>query len=288
MITLTHQLTLSHLNALQELLHTCQITDKCVIPVHAHLLEAYRSGPPSLLCYQEGELIGMLALFQFYADAAEIALLIHPAYRKQGIAKSLWDIMCQVVQQRLSSLKYFIVSTPQGLNQTWFNQHAFQFKQTDYDMICTPYTPKPTASLSCTIQPASHADIKALYNIDRACFNPNRPDAIQRLERLLSTSNIKIFLMYYQEQCIGQVHLVFEENNALITDFAVLPHVQHHGFGQILLAYCLQYTHEHHQSKITLTVRSTNQHALHLYQNMGFQIYNAVDYYKRAFSLDKF
>nr|MCH9717340.1 GNAT family N-acetyltransferase [Gammaproteobacteria bacterium] len=210
------------------------------------------------------------------------------AYRQQGFAQSLWDIMCQVVQERLSSLKYLIVSTPQGLNHTWFSQHAFQFKQTDYDMNCTPYTPKLTSAFNCTIQPASHADIQALYEIDRACFNPKRPDAMQRLERLLSTSNIKIFLMYYQEQCIGQAHLVFEKNDVLITDFAVLPHVQHRGFGQILLAYCLQYTHEHHQKTISLTVRSTNEHALQLYQNMGFQIYNAVDYYKRAFSLDKF
>ncbi len=288
MITHTHQLSESALNALQSLLNTCQENDKASIPVYPHLLAAYRPGPPSLLYYQQKQLIAFIASFHFYPKAVEIALLVHPAYRRQGIAKQLWSEMSQKIQSSLPPLTDSIVSSPHQLNQIWFKQHHFQFEHTEYDMHCTPYIPNHTHQHTDRIEQATHDDLKALHTIDHACFNPNRPDPIERLTKLLQTPNIKIFLMHHQEEIIGQVHLVFEKDRVRLTDLAVLPHVQQKGFGQALLSYCLKYAYENHSKKITLTVAAKNQHALHLYQNVGFQIYNAVDYHKRGFLLDRF
>lgn len=78
MITTTHQLSQPTLTSLQALLNACRATDNATIPVYPHLLEAYRPGPASLLYYDQEQLIGFLALFYFYADAAEVALVVHP------------------------------------------------------------------------------------------------------------------------------------------------------------------------------------------------------------------
>ncbi|MCH9756518.1 MAG: GNAT family N-acetyltransferase [Gammaproteobacteria bacterium] len=288
MITKTHQLDQPSLIALQTLLDACRTTDGAVIPIYPHLLEVYRPGPPSLLYYAEEQLIGFLAFFHFYPDAAEIALLTHPAHRKQSIAKNLWEIMCQTAYTIHPPLKHLIVSSPKGKNQAWFNQHGFQFEHTEYDMICTPYVPKHNHQPTHTIRQANSDDIKALHTIDHACFNPNRVNPIERIEKLLTTPNLKIFIMFHKKKLVGQVHLIFEAQQVRLTDLAVLPHMQRQGFGQDLLSYCLKYTHKQQHHKMTLNVAAKNQHALRLYQNIGFQIYNAVDYYKRGFSLDRF
>ncbi|MDF1677435.1 MAG: GNAT family N-acetyltransferase [Legionellaceae bacterium] len=288
MITNTHQLSQTTLSDLQALLDTCQKTDGASIPIYAHLLEAYRPGPPSFLCYKNDQLIAFLAAFHFYPDAAEISLLVHPNHRRKGIAKELWNEMCQAIRIITPPLTHLIVSSPHASNKTWFKQYDFQFDHTEYDMSCTPYISNLPPPPNYTIREATPRDVNLLHNIDRACFNPNRPEAIQRIKKLLTTANIKVFLMFHNTELVGQVHLVFETAQVRLTDLAVLPHMQQQGFGQALLTYCLKYAYAKQQQTLSLTVASKNQHALRLYQNVGFQIYNAVDYHKWGCRLTDF
>lgn len=288
MLSTTHQLSEANLKALKALLSACQTTDHAIIPVYPHLLEHYRPGLSSLLYYQQEQLIGFLACFHFYPNAAEVALLIHPAHRRQGLAKTLWDSMCSKIPALYPQLHHLLVSSPHEFNHAWFNQHAFCFENTEYNMTCTPYTPKALHQRTYTIKTANTHDISQLHLIDHACFNAYRPEPIERIRKLLETPNIKILLMFHNKQLIGQVHLVFKKNQVWITDFAILPDMQQQGFGETLLSHCLKYAHEHHSKKMHLTVSAQNYSALHLYQSMGFQIYNAVDYYKQGFSLDNF
>jgi ribosomal protein S18 acetylase RimI-like enzyme len=288
MLAATHQLSQPSLNALEALLNACQTADNAVVPVYPHLLACYRPGPASLLYYKDKQLVGFLALFHFYPKMAEVALFIHPTYRKRGLAQTLWATMCQNIQSHGLLLEHLIVSTPKGINQPWFNQHAFFFESTEYEMTRTPYVANHPHAITYSIEQASLHHINTLHHIDSTCFNPNRAEPIQRLKKLLATPNIKIFLMLHHKQIIGQVHLIYKKNQIWLTDFAIMPHMQHQGFGQALLEFCLKNAHEAHQKKICLTVAAKNQVAFHLYQNLGFQIYNAIDYYKRGFSLDRF
>jgi ribosomal protein S18 acetylase RimI-like enzyme len=288
MLATTHQLSQPDLQALTTLLSACHATDHAVIPVYPHLLETYRPGLSSFLYYHHQQLIGFLACFHFYSDAAEVALLIHPSYRQKGLAKTLWETMYSKIPALYPQLHHLIVSSPHGFNQAWFNQHQFCFKNTEYNMMCTPYIPHTSHQRAYTIKTADDSDINQLHAIDHICFNAHRPDPIQRIKALLETPHIKILLMFHNKQLTGQVHLVFEKNQMWITDFAILPGMQQQGFGETLLSHCLKYAYEHQLKKVHLTVSSQNESAHHLYQSMGFQIYNAVDYYKGGFSLDNF
>ncbi len=288
MITNTHQLSQTTLSDLQILLNTCHKTDGASIPIYAHLLEAYRPGPPSFLYYKNEQLIAFLAAFHFYPDAAEVSLVVHPKHRRKGIAKALWNEMFQAVQAIMPPLTHLIVSSPHASNETWFSQYNFELDHTEYDMACTPYIPNQFKHPAYTLREATLQDIHLLHTIDRACFNPNRPEPIQRIKKLLTTSNVKIFLMFHNAELVGQAHLVFETTQVRLTDLAVLPHMQQQGFGQALLTYCLKYTYSQQHQKLSLTVASKNQRALSLYQNVGFQIYNAVDYHKWVFRLTDF
>ena len=286
------QLDSKHLDAVAHLLNTCKKMDGASIPTYPHLLETLRVQSPTLLCYERDILIGLLAVFYFYEDAVEISLLVHPNFRKQGIAKTLWDIMKTGITQAHYPIKAFIVSSPTSINQSWLSKKDFIFEHTEFDMACTPHKAlslKQDTTPTFQIRTANKNDINALCKIDSLCFNAKRPSPVLRMEKLLATKNLFVFVLVYQKQCIGQVHLVFEHHQEVrLTDLAVLPNMQQKGFGQALLSYAMNTAYSKKQKKISLCVAAKNQRALHLYQNIGFKIYIAIDYYKKRFSLDRF
>jgi len=280
MLTRTKQLDKASLIALQSLLGACQKTDGHIIPIYPHLLVEHRPGPSSLLYYDDGMLVGFLAIFHFHPDTCEITLLVDPTHRKQGLATALWDTMLPSVHAIRPSIKYLIVSAPSGLHQAALEQHAFCFQHSEYDMEYSNNAPCIMPDTPLTIRPAEHTDIPSLCIIDKACFDPNRRQAALRFERTLNNPNIHVFVAEHQHQIVGQVHLTFDDMQARLTDLAVLPALQKQGFGHALIAHCLLDAYKHHQHRVVLVVAAQNQRALQLYQNLGFKTYNAVDYYK--------
>lgn len=280
MLSRTQQLDPTSLIALQSLLTACQKVDGHTIPVYPHLLAEHRSGPPSLLYYDEGMLVGFLAVFHFHPDACEVALLVDPTHRRQGLATALWKTMLPSLQAIRPSLKYLIISTPSDFSPNVLKQHALYFQHSEYDMEYLGKTPCILLDTPLTIRPAEHTDIVDLCSIDKACFNPNRQHPELRVKHSLNNPSVHVFVAEHADQIIGQVHLTFEKTQARLTDLAVLPAWQRQGFGQTLIEHCLNYALNYHQYRITLVVAAQNQHALHLYQNLGFKIYNAIDYYK--------
>jgi ribosomal protein S18 acetylase RimI-like enzyme len=289
MLTRTHQLSQASHDSLKALLETCQRVDASQIPVYPHLLKTYRPGPPSLLFHNDKqELIGFLALFHFYPNAAEVACLVHPTHRKQGIAHTLWHIMCNEIQTLHLPLNDSIVSSPSDTHKPWLEKQGFCFQYTEYSMRrALPY-PDSIPSSTLIIRQACHDDIPALCLLDAMCFNRNRPNPTARFKSLFLTPNTQVFVAFDNQNLIGQVHLIFEDNNVRLTDLAIHPTYQHQGFGRILFLYALDIAYKQHYQELILTVEKQNQSARCLYQNTGFKIYNAVDYYKRAFSLDRF
>ncbi|MDF1683732.1 MAG: GNAT family N-acetyltransferase [Legionellaceae bacterium] len=280
MLSRSQQLDHISLVALQSLLTACQAIDGHVIPTYPHLLAEHRQGPPSLLYYDEGVLVGFLAAFHFQPHTCEVSLLVDPNHRKQHIATALWHTMLSSVHAIRPAIKHLMISTPHDFNLNRFKHHDFHFQHSEFDMEYLSNTPPQLSHPSLVIRPAEHAHINHLCIIDKACFNPNRQHAELRFKRAIDNPDIHIFVAEHAGQVIGQVQLHFEKNQVRLTDLAVLPAWQGQGFGQAITSYCLNYMFKHNKNRMTLIVAAKNQQALRLYQNLGFKIYNAVDYYK--------
>lgn len=55
-----------------------------------------------------------------------------------------------------------------------------------------------------------------------------------------------------------------------LMNIAILPELQGQGAGKFLLQYLLNYARQKEQQEVWLEVRSSNQHAIHLYHKLGF------------------
>lgn len=289
LIESVYQLHAEMLTALNGLLRACWKTDKATIPTYPHLIKEFRAGLPSLLCFENNQLIGFLAGFFFYNDAIEISLMIHPEYRQKGLASKLWQMLITHLKHN-KVLNRLIITSPSGIYTKLLTHHGFHLTHTEVDMVCIPYTPDELqVTLSAAdreqtfIREATMEDLDNLCAINTICFESKWSDPTMRMRTILQTPNLSVFVCVYQGQCIGQVHLVFEPNQVRLTDLAVLPEVQYKGFGRLLVLFALGYVHERKHEKLCLSVEITKKHALKLYQDTGFKIYNAVDYYEKSF-----
>lgn len=280
MLSRTQQLDQASLIALEDLLSASRTTDGYTIPVYPHLLKEHRSGPPSLLFYDNDVLVGFLAAFHFHPHMCEVSLLVAPSHRRQNIANLLWHTMLASIYNIQPSIKYLMISTPHAFNRSLFHHHDFHFDHSEYDMERLNLLPLHQRNTPLKIYPAKHAHIADLCLIDKTCFDPHRQHAELRFQYAIEASNIHIFVAEHEGQIIGQVQLTYEKTQVRLTDLAVLPAWQGQGFGYALVEYCLSHAFKHEQARMTLVVATKNQQALKLYQNLGFKIYNAVDYYK--------
>lgn len=97
-------------------------------------------------------------------------------------------------------------------------------------------------------------------------FYFDRPDSI-------------IFILYYQKKFAGFIWLI--ESSDVITGkaffcalyLAILPDYRSKGFARVLFNKAIDYSKEQGIPELRLTVRYNNEHALSLYQSLGFETY---------------
>jgi ribosomal protein S18 acetylase RimI-like enzyme len=278
MLIQTHQLTPQQLCDLDLLLHMCHEEDGHQVAVYRHLLMENRGRPSSILCYQ-GQLVGFLAAFFFHDESCEIALMVAPAYRRQGIASLMFKAILPLIDSE--GIDTLIFSAPHAKQDAYLQTLGFQYQGSEYQMQRLSSEPVLHEDAASLVRLATAGDAASLGIIAEACFvHEDHQDDVSRLYRLLQDSNHCFFLIVEQGLIVGSAHLVFHGTYARLSDIAVLPQYQRRGLGFRLLAHCINHALHHDQSDIRLDVESQNQHALGLYLRLGFQVYNAHDYWR--------
>jgi len=275
--------TIAALNALSAI---CQHHDGNKIATYTELLIHQRPKPDSLLYYKNKQLIGFAAVFFFEYDNAEISLLVHPQYRKKGYGHTLLHTLLESIQKSrpVGNVNF---SVPHGLNTDSLTAHKLQYQSSEYEMQFQIQHPVDIHLDSLDIRVATHADMQVLCLIDQTCFPKTHPYSMHRFETLLSREDHLIFVASYQNQMIGKAHLSWDKKAARLSDIAVLPTMQGQGFGKKIITYCLNQALKIPQSNITLSVETHNKNALNLYQHLGFQVINAIDYWEGLFKYNQ-
>jgi ribosomal protein S18 acetylase RimI-like enzyme len=278
MLIQTHQLDKQQLIDLDELCDMCQKYDGNAVALYRHLLSQNRGRPSSILYYQDTLLVGFLGAFFFHTNACEIALMVSPKYRRQGIASRMLDVILPLI--RSEGINTVIFSSPPELNDLWFWASGLQKQGREYRM---QRVSQESISLvmphQVFIRLATPADIPVLCTIGEACFPSEEDDRLTRFTSVLYDPHHTVFLITQHGMPVGKAHILWQENSARFSDIAILPTVQRQGLGGFLLSYCINHALLKGKTDLRLDVESHNQQALGLYTQLGFQINNAHDYW---------
>lgn len=282
MIIHTEHLDQKAIELLEALTDACQQADGNKIAIYSDLLANQRPKPCSLLYYNQNQLIGFAGAFFFEHDTAEISLLIHPTYRKQGYGKTLLRTLLHSIQES-RAVSTVTFSTPHDLyNQTLIDR-GLQYQGSEYEMQYQAHKPLSSDFKDINIRVATIDDMDILCLIDQTCFPSTHAYSAYRFETLLARADNTIYVVTHQNQIIGKAHLAWNKKMARLSDIAILPAMQNQGFGKKIIAYCINQALEIPQPNITLSVETHNKNALSLYQNLGFHIISALDYWSCSF-----
>lgn len=277
MLIRTHVLDEIQLNSLDKLCQACRQVDGNIVAIYRHLLTKPRPIACNILYYDNERLIGFLRTFFFQDETCEIAVMVEPDYRRQGIARQMFQAVEPYIHP--DEIKTLIFSVPHNVPTDWLIAYGLEYQDSECRMQYQHPTPPLLPPLPNKIRLATTDDIPVLCEIDTACFPKPNPDLPSHFQGLISDAECDIYVIKQDGVPVGKTHLFWYTDCVRLTDIAVIPRARGRGFASALISYCIKQALAAQITNISLDVETNNKNALHLYTHLGFEILNAHDYW---------
>jgi ribosomal protein S18 acetylase RimI-like enzyme len=224
-----------------------------------------------LLWWSDGRLVGFLGIYAHGAPVLELAGMVDPEFRRQGIGTALVDEARQVYRARLHTAALLVVPRPSAAGRALalrqggtldHSEHALQLLGQPNDVRTDPLV---------TLRAATSEDLPAVDDLLELGFGW-RPPANGRLDP-------NTLVVERESELIGSVRLIPEGDTAGVYGFVIHPDRQGRGIGRdVLHRLCVKALAEGAKS-VTLEVAVENDRALNLYTSLGFTPVTTEDYY---------
>ncbi|MER2173062.1 MAG: ribosomal protein S18-alanine N-acetyltransferase [Carnobacterium sp.] len=118
----------------------------------------------------------------------------------------------------------------------------------------------------------SEADISAILKIETLCYNGKTPWNKKALEHEIKTNTRSIYLIVRKSnQAIGFIGAWLVDEEAHVTNVAVIPAHQKQGIATFLISELQTISQYEGMKKMSLEVRVSNENAQRLYSKLGFK-----------------
>lgn len=273
------QLSAQDLQALDILIQAAFKHDGGLPAIYHHLLVLHREPPSHFLYFDSPDkLIGYLSIYFFTDQEAEISLLVHPDYRRQGVAKKLYQAAYPLLRSEHINTLLFS-APPRGAS--WLKKRGLRLIYSEHNLIREALTPEKISKSKLHIRETTLDDIPILCEIDKQCFKSKDPDMADRFRTLFSSQLYLVLVATYQNQVIGKVHLRTDPDQSNLTDLAIMPAFQKQGLGSELLCHAINIGLQNNMLPITLEVETSRQSLLKLYTQHGFTEYRKIDFWRK-------
>jgi ribosomal protein S18 acetylase RimI-like enzyme len=213
-------------------------------------------------------------MYSFGGPSVEVAGMVHPGYRRQGIGTRLLDEAIELchgrgerhlllVAPRTSPGARVLAESKGGVLE--HSEHAL-----DLDGAVTRGPSDPSLSL----RPASSGDISALVRILADAFGQS-PRPID-----LDAPGVSMLVAERDGSIVATLGLEQSPVQWGIYGFAVAPHLQGAGIGRDLLRRVCRQANDAGVRRLHLEVEVNNDRALGLYTSLGFTRTSTEDYFE--------
>ncbi len=231
------------------------------------------------LYYENGLLVGFLAFFSFNPSEGEVSGMVQPEHRRKGIFTQLFTAARAECQRRNIPTLLLIVEHNSLSGQGFAASLKPEYQHSEYKMELTEVKPLPPLNPNLHFREAEADEAPILAHITAISFAMSESDVTwYAADRVQNTKN-KVYIAVIDEAYIGKIDVSFNENEAYILGFGVLPAYRGHGYGRQILAQTVREIRATGQNSIALEVATENKNALSLYQSCGFTEVSSYDYY---------
>ncbi len=275
------------LAAIRHLVDTCEAEDAAPVRISWKMLQT-RPGlaPLDFCCTLDGRLVGYLCMAHYDPSERETIILVHPAYRRRGIAHALL-VAAQAECRRASVERIILISERRaGAGKAFAAHFAARFDFAEHEMALGEFQPRQAATSGLNIRPATLDDLDVLVAIDAGAFNDQEEEVRPRFIRHLQEQTSRTYLATLAAQPpapaepVGVFRLTQEDRETGIYGLGIAPAYQGHGYGRQMLEEAIRIARATDpQEAVMLDVDESNTRAFKLYTSCGFQVRATYDYY---------
>ncbi|HFI0079798.1 TPA: GNAT family N-acetyltransferase [Streptococcus suis] len=280
MIIATNVLNPKQLSAAKTLISTVQSHDGTYRdPYLSNMLNFDPEMPAFFLAYQGEQLVGLLTVYADDEDV-ELAILVHPDYRRQGLARKLY------ANYQAETAKYPIASVTFQTERVFLDKHPDL--ATAWDLVedtdtetwlgreRVPYQISQQAELVVSLAKPQHADDIARFQTQ--VFDSDYEVALRYAREAIADANSLLYLLEHNGAVIGSCTVDISTDDNYLYGLAIASDQQQKGYGTYLVKAVINDLITKNDKPFQIAVEDDNLIAKRLYENIGFTKQTQVIY----------
>ena len=275
MIQATNTLNDHQLLEAKALIAICQKYDGTFRdPYLSNMLNFDPDMPAFFLYYEKGELVGLLTVYADDPDV-EVAILVHPNHRRQGIARALYrSFETETASDPIESVTFqtervFLEKHPEfasnwGLvedeeTETWLGKDR------------RPYPLATVSNLDVLLADRSYQDQISQLKFQAFSEEHESREVVDRyVAKALKDPESRLYILLKNGQVIGTCTVDLSSNTNYLYGLAIAELERGKGYGSYLAKSLVNQLIEQNDKAFQIAVEDSNAGAKRLYEKIGF------------------
>lgn len=285
MIQSTNTLNDHQLLEAKALIAVCQKYDGTFRdPYLSNMLNFDPDMPAFFLYYEKGELVGLLTIYADDQDV-EVAILVHPNHRRQGIARALYGSF------EKETASYPIESVTFQTERIFLENHpdfASNWGLVEDDETETwlgkdrrPYPLATISNLEVVLADRSYQDQISQLKFEAFSEEHESREVVDRyVAKALKDPESRLYILLKNDQVIGTCTVDLSSNTNYFYGLAIAELERGKGYGSYLAKSLVNQLIAQNDKAFQIAVEDSNVGAKRLYEKIGFVKQTQVVYLK--------
>ncbi|QGQ95322.1 GNAT family N-acetyltransferase [Paenibacillus psychroresistens] len=267
--------TIQELQDIAQLQKECEAYDHIQLKLNWEMLRNRENNEMDFFIYENGELQAFLALYAF-GSTVEICGMVKPSERRKGHFKRLFQQGIETAKH--NEYKKILLNAPAGSDaaKAFLNHTAADYAFSEHQMEWQEGIVEEVDGIQLRI--TIEDDLEMRVRLSMEAFGESEEDA-RAMEGRTSGDKDNMYMIEVNEETVGKIRVSLDAEQAWLYGFSILPEYQGRGIGRKVLRRIIREQSLAGHS-IHLEVETKNDHALGLYESVGFKVVHAQDYYK--------
>lgn len=231
------------------------------------------------LYYEDGKLVGLLALDEYGAGVKEFTGMVHPEYRRRGIFSKLLAVAKEEARARGTERLILICERFSRSGQAFVETCDATYDFSEHKMVLADFKEREEYKGSISLRKAGPEDVEDLAMITATSFGHSMEGTKRNILRNIENPHVQYYLGQRGDEAVGCLNLDEGEKEFGIYAFAVLLPYRGRGFGRQMLELVIKEVRAVSEKGIALEVETGNDIAIGLYRSCGFRETTTYGYY---------
>ena len=268
-------LTTKQLQDIEQLQKECEVHDHLQLKLNWEMLRKRESNQLDFFHYEKDILVAFFGLYPF-GSTVEVCGMVKPSERRKGHFQRLFQQGMETIKQ--NGYKKILLNAPAGSDEAKafliklgadyaFSEHQMEWQERSLE-----------EGKGFILRPATSDDFDMRVRLSITAFGMDEEDAQTVENEINGDQDTDMFMIDVNEETVGKIRVSQYNKQAWIYGFCILPEQQGKGIGRKVLRRVVKDQSTAGLS-VHLEVETKNDHALGLYESVGFKAVHSQDYY---------